>query len=251
MYMQEADDAMQGERSEHRLAIQHREDQLKEKDLEIKKLVKSAEEKDQKIQELKDDNERLVQTNDDYKEMLKQVELKEKAAKKEEAKAEKQAALAIKKQDEKRQKEAAKKKKEDAKKQKTVHALQDETRKEVAPRQEMETRRTQTSGEEHALAAFGRVAASKSRRTYGKAAAPLPSSSMTTASLVPRQLQPSQHAACVSSVDTSKRKLAEAVLPKSMESKVSRRRVPLHGPQPSPYQSAQKDCFDLFGDLGF
>ena len=47
------------------------------------------------------------------------------------------------------------------------------------------------------------------------------------------------------------RKLAEAVLPKDMESKVSRRRVPLHGPQLSPYQNAQKDCFDLFGDLGF
>ena len=251
MCMQEADVAHEGQVSELKSTVQHGVDQLKEKEVEIKKLMKSAEEKDQKIQELKDDNEKLAQTNDNYKEMLKQVELKEKAAKKEEAKAEKQAALAIKKQDEKRQKEAAKKKKEDAKKQKTVHALQDETRMEVAPRQEMETRRTQTSGEKHALAPFGRVAASKSRRTYGKAAAPLPPSSMTTASLVPHQLQPSQHAASVSSLDTSKRKLAEAVLPKDMESKVSRRRVPLHGPQLSPYQNAQKDCFDLFGDLGF
>ena len=251
MCMQAADVAHKAEVSELNKTIQRNGDQLQEKEVEIKKLMKSAEEKDQRIQELKDDNEKLAQTNDNYKEMLKQVELKEKAAKKEEAKAEKQAALAIKKQDEKRQKEAAKKKKEDAKKQKTVQALQDETRMEVAPRQEMETRRTQTSGEKHALAPFGRVAASKSRRTYGKAAAPLPTSSMTTASLVPHQLQPSQHDASVSSLDTSKRKLAEAVLPKNMESKVSRRRVPLHGPQPSPYQGAQKDCFDLFGDLGF
>ena len=97
--MQAADVAHKAEVSELNETIQRGGVQLKEQEVQIKKLMKSAAEKDQKIQELKDDNEKLAQTNDNYKEMLKQVELKEKAAKKEEAKAEKQAALAIKKQE--------------------------------------------------------------------------------------------------------------------------------------------------------
>ena len=68
MCMQEADVAHEGQVSELKSTVQHGVDQLKEKEVEIKKLMKSAEEKDQKIQELKDDNEKLAQTNDNYKE---------------------------------------------------------------------------------------------------------------------------------------------------------------------------------------
>ena len=82
MCMQEADVAHEGQVSELKSTVQHGVDQLKEKEVEIKKLMKSAEEKDQKIQELKDDNEKLAQTNDNHKEMLKT------AAQTEEAKAE-------------------------------------------------------------------------------------------------------------------------------------------------------------------
>ena len=48
--MQEADVAHEGQVSELKSTVQHGVDQLKEKEVEIKKLMKSAEEKDQKIQ---------------------------------------------------------------------------------------------------------------------------------------------------------------------------------------------------------
>ena len=68
MCMQAADVAHKAEVSELNETIQRGGVQLKEQEVQIKKLMKSAAEKDQKIQELKDDNEKLAQTNDNYKE---------------------------------------------------------------------------------------------------------------------------------------------------------------------------------------
>ena len=59
MCMQAADVAHKAEVSELNKTIQRNGDQLKEKEVEIKKLMKSAEEKERKIQELKGDNEML------------------------------------------------------------------------------------------------------------------------------------------------------------------------------------------------
>ena len=59
MCMQEADVAHEGKARVLEATIQHGVDKLKGQELEIKKLMKGAEEKERKIQELKGDNEML------------------------------------------------------------------------------------------------------------------------------------------------------------------------------------------------
>ena len=77
MCMQEADVAHEGQVSELKSTVQHGVDQLKEKEVEIKKLMKSAEEKDQRIQELKDDNEKLAALEKKTKELQDELQNKQ------------------------------------------------------------------------------------------------------------------------------------------------------------------------------
>ena len=75
--MQAADVAHKAEVSELNKTIQRNGDLLNEKEVENKKLLKSAEEKDQRIQELKDDNEKLATLEKKTKELQDELQNKQ------------------------------------------------------------------------------------------------------------------------------------------------------------------------------
>ena len=77
MCMQAADVAHKAEVSELNKTIQRNGDLLNEKEVENKKLLKSAEEKDQRIQELKDDNEKLATLEKKTKELQDELQNKQ------------------------------------------------------------------------------------------------------------------------------------------------------------------------------